>query len=261
MLAPSVAEALSYVCGWVGFPIAAIFLTRLLGLSARYVPLVVADNWSAVVQMVLYATVVLVGTLLPPQLRALALLVATLIVLIYQWFVIRTALGTSGGTALGLVVIDVLLSMALSRRPRRAPAAGLGGWPRPAYSAATRNSPSAGAVCRRAPGRAPPAPRAHARSAPALAHRLQRADDVAHLMVQEGARPRRHSISSPAALDMQPPSVLTGELAWHSLAAEAGEVVAADAAACAAACIALGIERHRHVPDAAALQRRAGCGG
>ena len=49
------------------------------------------------------------------QLRALALLVATLTVLTYQWFVIRTALGTSGGTALGLVVIDVLLSMALSR--------------------------------------------------------------------------------------------------------------------------------------------------
>lgn len=111
----AVAEALSYVCGWVAFPIAAIFLTRLLGLSARYVPLIVANNWSAVVQMALYAAVVLAGTLMPSQLRALALLVATLTVLAYQWFVIRTALGTSSGTALGLVVIDVLLSLALSR--------------------------------------------------------------------------------------------------------------------------------------------------
>ena len=109
------AETISYVVGWLAFPIAAIFLTRLLGLASRYVPLIIANNWSAVVQMALYATVVLVGTLLPPQLRALALLVATLTVLTYQWFVIRTALGTSGGTASGLVVIDVLLSMALSR--------------------------------------------------------------------------------------------------------------------------------------------------
>ena len=78
-------------------------------------PLIVANNWSAVVQVALYTAVVLVGTLLPAQLRTLALLVATITVLTYQWFVIRTALGTTGGTALGLVVIDVLLSIAVSR--------------------------------------------------------------------------------------------------------------------------------------------------
>ncbi len=108
-------ETISYVAGWLAFPIAAIFLTRLLGLASRYVPLIVANNWSAVVQMGVYTVVVVFGTLLPPEMRALALLLTTLAVLAYQWFVIRTALGTSSGTALGLVVIDVLLSMAVSR--------------------------------------------------------------------------------------------------------------------------------------------------
>ena len=40
---------------------------------------------------------------------------ATIAVLVYQWFVIRTALATTGATALGLVVIDVLLSITTSR--------------------------------------------------------------------------------------------------------------------------------------------------
>lgn len=111
----AVAETASYLLGWVAFPLAAILLTRLLGLSARYVPLIVANNWSTVVQVALYTAVVLVGMILPAQLRTTALFAATLAVLTYQWFVIRTALATTGVIALGLVVIDVLLSITTSR--------------------------------------------------------------------------------------------------------------------------------------------------
>ena len=98
-----------------GLPDRRHFLTRLLGLGARYVPLIVANNWSAVVQVALYTAVVLIGTMLPAQLRTLALFVATLAVLTYQWFVIRTALGTTSATAFGLVVVDILISIVLSR--------------------------------------------------------------------------------------------------------------------------------------------------
>ena len=35
--------------------------------------------------------------------------------LTYQWFVIRTALGTTNATAFGLVVVDILTSIVLSR--------------------------------------------------------------------------------------------------------------------------------------------------
>jgi len=109
------AEAVSFALGWLAFPIVTIFLTRLLGLGARYVPLIVANNWSAVVQVALYTAVVIVGTLLPANLRTLALFMATLAVLTYQWFVIRTALQTTSATAFGLVMVDILISVMLSR--------------------------------------------------------------------------------------------------------------------------------------------------
>ena len=111
----ALAEAVSFTIGWLAFPLAAIPLTRLLGLSARYVPLIVANNWLAVIQVALYTAVVVLGALLPAELRTLALFTATIMVLAYQWFVIRTALATTGLTAFGLVVIDVLLSITVSR--------------------------------------------------------------------------------------------------------------------------------------------------
>ena len=49
--ATALAELVSFAGGWIAFPLAAIPLTRLLGLGARYVPLIVADNWSAVIQV------------------------------------------------------------------------------------------------------------------------------------------------------------------------------------------------------------------
>lgn len=114
-LATVMAELVAYGCGWLSFPLAAIFLTRLLGLSARYVPLVVAVNWAATLQIGFYVAVVVLSLVLPQEVRTLLLFTATIAVLIYQWFVIRAALDTSGTIAFGLVVIDVLLSIATSR--------------------------------------------------------------------------------------------------------------------------------------------------
>ena len=108
-------ELVAYACGWVAFPIAAIFLTRLLNLAGRYVVLVVAANWSAVLQIALYAAAVTLSLVLPAPLRGPLLLAATLVILGYQWFVIRTALDTTTGTAIGLLLIDVLLGMMVSR--------------------------------------------------------------------------------------------------------------------------------------------------
>jgi hypothetical protein len=108
-------EGLGYVIGWTAFPLAAIPLTRLLGLSERYVPLIVANNWSTVIQVALYTLVVILGLILPASMRTTALLTATLTILVYQWFVIRSALITTGGIAAALVVIDLLLSVTVSR--------------------------------------------------------------------------------------------------------------------------------------------------
>lgn len=108
-------EATGYVIGWLAFPLAAMPLTRLLGVSGRYVPLIVANNWSTVIQVVLYTAVVILGLVMPASMRTTALLTATLTILVYQWFVIRSALATTSGIAAALVVIDLLLSVTVSR--------------------------------------------------------------------------------------------------------------------------------------------------
>jgi hypothetical protein len=108
------AEVAGYLLGWVAFPVAAIFLTRILGLGARYVALIVAGNWAAVLQAALLAATALVAGLFPDQPAAVLRLVATAVAVAYHWFVFRTALETTGGIAFGLVVVDLLLAVLLN---------------------------------------------------------------------------------------------------------------------------------------------------
>jgi hypothetical protein len=105
-----VVESLGYVVGWAAFPIAAILLTRLLGLARLYVPLVVATNWAAVIQIAVFMAAVVLARLLGEGAGALLMLAVTILLVAYQWFVIRTALDTTGANAFGLLAVDLLLS-------------------------------------------------------------------------------------------------------------------------------------------------------
>ena len=105
-----------YAIGWAIVPVAAVFVTRLLGLSHGYVPLVVAYNWTSVPQIVLQAVVGLISGLglLPPGLAGILLFVAVVYILVYEWFVIRTALRTTTATAIGIVILFEVLGIALN---------------------------------------------------------------------------------------------------------------------------------------------------
>lgn len=109
-----VVQTLAYAIGWVVFPIAALFATRMLGLGARYVPLIVAANWAAVLQMVLFLAALLFQAGFPGGFGGLAVGVITVAILFYQWFVVRTALETSGAIALALLLLDLLLNALVS---------------------------------------------------------------------------------------------------------------------------------------------------
>ena len=111
-------EALAFLLGVAVFPLAALSLTWALGLGRRFVPLVVALNWAGVPQIALSLAALLLGSLLPP-LRLFLLLSAMLLTLVYQWFVIATALETHGGVAALFVMmgitIDVFCSQAMDQ--------------------------------------------------------------------------------------------------------------------------------------------------
>jgi hypothetical protein len=108
-----VVESLAYGIGWAAFPVVAIGLTHLLGLSRNYAAMIIAANWAAVIQIGLFLAAVALGFVLPP-LAGLVVTVATCLILFYQWFVIRTALDTTAGIAIVLVLVDLLVNLAVN---------------------------------------------------------------------------------------------------------------------------------------------------
>jgi len=104
---------LGYALGWVALPLAAIPLTRLLRLTPGYVPLVVATNWASVLQaLVVVPLAVLDATgMLPADAGGFLRLIADLYILVYLWFVVRTALQTNAGTAIGFVIVNEILGV------------------------------------------------------------------------------------------------------------------------------------------------------
>jgi hypothetical protein len=107
-------ESIGYVLAWCAFPIVALLLTRMLGLDRNYVALIVAHNWSAVPQTAALVVVVLLGVVLPQGLGTLLVTLTTGAILVYQWFVIRTALQSSGGIALMLLLVDLVVTSMIS---------------------------------------------------------------------------------------------------------------------------------------------------
>jgi hypothetical protein len=109
------AETVAYVLIWLVFPTAAIFLTRFFGLGHRYVPLVVASNWATFLQTLVLLAASLLGSMFGSSGGgALVLLAAMIAVLVYDWYIVRTALETTAGIASGFVAADLVLSFIVS---------------------------------------------------------------------------------------------------------------------------------------------------
>jgi hypothetical protein len=106
-------EGLAYVISWTAFPLAMFHIAGLLDRSARYFDFLSAYNWSSVIQMGLYLPVVAIADsgLVPEGLGEGLVLVVTMLVLMYQWFIARTTLDINGGSAAGVVLLDMILAV------------------------------------------------------------------------------------------------------------------------------------------------------
>lgn len=105
--------SIAYGLGWVAFPVAAIGVTRLLGLTDRYVALIVSFNWISVPQALIMTLVIALDASggLPGPLGGWLTVAAMVYILIYQWFVARVALDTTPLTTTGVVVLQVVISL------------------------------------------------------------------------------------------------------------------------------------------------------
>ncbi|MEM8552179.1 MAG: hypothetical protein AAGF45_07325 [Pseudomonadota bacterium] len=103
------------VVNWVAFPIALALVAGPLGVSRDYVSYVVARNWAAPVS----ATIMMVPFLLegagwlPQTGAALLSLVALIVVLRFNYLVLRIALKVAVPLAIGMVIADFVLTLVI----------------------------------------------------------------------------------------------------------------------------------------------------
>lgn len=100
---------------WLAFPIVMAFLAAMMQLGQRYVPYIIAYNWSAAIIsfMLLPALALYLLGVLPPSAAMAINFGVSFFMLYYRWYIARTALAVSGATAAALVAIDFLMSMVI----------------------------------------------------------------------------------------------------------------------------------------------------
>ncbi len=96
-----------YGIGWTIVPLVMMPVTKLLGMSRSFVPMIVAYNWTTVPQIIIQALAVLPGGLglISLELSGAILFTVVVYILVFEWFVIRTALQTTAMTAVAIVML------------------------------------------------------------------------------------------------------------------------------------------------------------
>jgi hypothetical protein len=104
---------LSYLVGWIAFPLVMLGLARPLGLSDRYVPLMVVRNWTTILGTLPYAAVTLLWLVgaLPRGIMFPAIATAFGFELFLAFRATRIAAAVPPPVAAGLVVLDLLLTL------------------------------------------------------------------------------------------------------------------------------------------------------
>ena len=109
-------EAIAYVIAWVAFPLVMDRLVRVVDRDNCYIRYIVPYNWISVIQNAVYLPIVILGTIgaLAPETSSGLAFVTLVWVLVYTWFVTRTAIDVPGHVAGGLVTVDLLLSVLIN---------------------------------------------------------------------------------------------------------------------------------------------------
>lgn len=109
-------EVISYVIGWVLFPLVIIAFTDITRSTQKYFRFIAAWNWAIVPQAYFFLCVSAFsasGTV-PDNLGGLISLVATLPIFFYQGFIAKTSLDVTVPIAVMVVVIDLAIAIGLS---------------------------------------------------------------------------------------------------------------------------------------------------
>ena len=110
-------ETIGYVVAWVAFPLLMLNVVRWIGRAHRFFDFMVPYNWCQVPQSALFVLVGLVsaGGVLSAQASEAMDMAAAIATLLYEWFIARVALDTTGLVAIFVVLLDLVLGVFVSR--------------------------------------------------------------------------------------------------------------------------------------------------
>jgi len=111
-----VVHSSAYALSWVAFPLAALHICDAIGKHDSFFGYIVALNWAEVVQAVVLFPVLLLNGAMGGAASPFGLVTAAvyLLVLGYQWFVTRSALGVAGLGAAGFVALDLVIGILIN---------------------------------------------------------------------------------------------------------------------------------------------------
>jgi len=117
-----IVRVLEYIISWTLFPFVMLYVVQLLQRTHRYFWHLVPYNWLQLpLSLVLYSTYLLADAgLLPVAIAGYAQLAAFVLTAIYGTFLAGVGLQVTTGTALSLVVLDLVLGMISSELISRA---------------------------------------------------------------------------------------------------------------------------------------------
>lgn len=111
------AKGFAYILSWISFPIVMVFICRIFSLTETYIPYIIALNWSAIIQTLIFFPVMALGAskLLAPNAIEPLILVVIIGLLFYQWFIARCILKVSTLGGVVLVLLDLLIKIFIAQ--------------------------------------------------------------------------------------------------------------------------------------------------
>lgn len=110
-------ESIGYIVSWAAFPLIILPFCRWLERDEQSLPFITAYNWSQILQIAVSLAVagLIAANILPPIVAVVLELVATAALLVYEWFIARTALDAGGVAATVVVLFDVVLAAGMGQ--------------------------------------------------------------------------------------------------------------------------------------------------
>ncbi|MCB1490134.1 MAG: hypothetical protein KDJ88_22075 [Bauldia sp.] len=101
---------------WIALPILLALAARPLGIQRTYAAFIVARNWASVIALVPYGFIglLVIAGIVDMEMANILMFVALVVVLRYNFLVARRALDVGIGFAIGIVILDLAVSLTIA---------------------------------------------------------------------------------------------------------------------------------------------------